>query len=144
EKNMRRRRYQKGSLQERRHGKKRVWVVQYYDAEGHHRYRTLGPMVELTKSQAQQEQIAFMRTINGGEAKADEPRPLLIGEFVNQVYLPFQRGKWKKSTKETSEACIQHHIVGDLGTFQLEKLTPTGLQEFLNLKAGTTPNSFSL
>ena len=39
---MRRRRYQKGSLQARRHGKKRVWVVQYYDAEGHHRYHTLG------------------------------------------------------------------------------------------------------
>jgi hypothetical protein len=38
------------SLQERRHGKRRVWAVQYYDAEGHHRYHTLGRMTDLTKS----------------------------------------------------------------------------------------------
>ena len=44
---MRRRRYQKGSLQSRRHGKKRVWIVQYYDSEGHHRYHTIGRMAEI-------------------------------------------------------------------------------------------------
>ena len=64
---VRRRRYQKGSLQARRHGKKRVWVVQYYDADGHHRYHTLGRMCDLTKSQAEEKQTAFMQTVNGGE-----------------------------------------------------------------------------
>lgn len=132
---MRRRRYQKGSLQARRHGRKRVWVVQYYDAEGHHRYRTLGTMAEMTKGEAQQEQVRFMRTINGGDTVANEPRPILVSEFVNQVYLPFQRGKWKKSTRGTSESSIQHHIVRELGNWQMERLTLTDLQQFLNRKA---------
>jgi hypothetical protein len=61
---MRRRRYQKGSLQERRHGKKRVWVVQYYDAEGHHRYHTLGRMADLTKSQAEQSAVPLLQNPN--------------------------------------------------------------------------------
>jgi hypothetical protein len=61
---MRRRRYQKGSLQERRHGKRRVWVVQYYDADGRHRYHTLGRMCEMNKGQAEQKQTEFMKTVN--------------------------------------------------------------------------------
>ena len=110
---MRRRRYQKGSLQARRHGKKRVWVVQYYDADGHHRYHTLGRMADLNKSEAIKKQEEFMKTVNGGDGARQEVRPALVSEFVNQAYLPFQRGKWKKSTKGTSENRIQFHIVGD-------------------------------
>jgi hypothetical protein len=121
EKTMRRRRYQKESLQERRHRKKRVRVAQYYDAEGHHRYHTLGRMADLTKSQAEQSQSAFMRTMNGG----DDPEPgrtrsVLVTEFVNQVYLPFQRGKWRGSTAETSDQRIRAHIIQDLGNQQME------------------------
>lgn len=134
---MRRRRYQKGSLQARRHGNKRVWVVQYWDADGHHRYHTIGRMADLTKSQAQEEQVAFMQTINGGDGEPQEIRPVLVSEFVNQTYLPFQRGKWKGSTKGTSENRIQFHIVGDLGNCQLESFSPTGLQAYLESKAVT-------
>ncbi len=137
EQKLRRRRYQKGSLQARKHGKKRVWVVQYYDADGHHRYHTLGRIADLTKSQAQEEQVAFMRTINGGDGERQEVRPVLVSEFVNQVYLPFQRGKWKSSTKGTSENRIKVHVIGDLGNRQLESFTPTGLQAYLESKAVT-------
>jgi integrase len=138
---MRRRRFQKGSLQARRHGKKRVWVVQYWDADGHHRYHTIGRMADLTKSQAGEEQVKFMRTINGGDGEPQEVRPILVSEFVNQVYLPFQRGKWKGSTKGTSENRIQFHIVGDLGNHHLESFPLTGLQAYLDQKA--TSYSFS-
>jgi integrase len=134
---MRRRRYQKGSLQARRHGKKRVWVVQYYDADGHHRYHTLGRMADLNKSEAIKKQEEFMKTVNGGDGARQEVRPALVSEFVNQAYLPFQRGKWKKSTKGTSENRIQFHIVGDLGNRQLESFGPTGLQAYLDEKAVT-------
>src|SRR3984957_16929313 len=144
EKTMRRRRYQKGSLQERRHGKKRVWVVQYYDAEGHHRYHTLGRMADLTKSQAEQSQTAFMRTMNGGDdPEPGRTRPVLVSEFVNQVYLPFQRGKWKESTKETSEQRIRVHLLQELGNNQIGGFSPSGLQAFLERKA-TVPLSFSV
>lgn len=139
---MRRRRYQKGSLQARRHGKKLVWVVQYYDAEGHHRYRTLGRQCDMNKSQAEQAQIDFMRGMNGGEADPDRVRPVLVSEFVNQVFLPFYRGKWKGSTKGTSESRIQFHIIGELGNDQMESFTPTGLQAFLDRKAAGS--SFSV
>jgi hypothetical protein len=140
---MRRRRYQKGSLQSRRHGKKRVWVVQYYDAEGHHRYHTLGRMAELTKSQAEPSQAAFMKTMNGGDdPELGRPRPVLVTEFVSQVYWPFQRGKWKGSTAETSEQRIRTHIIQHLGNQQMEVFTPRTLQAFLEEKAATS--SFSL
>ena len=65
-------------------------------------------------------------------------------EFVNQnqVYLPFQRGKWKGSTAETSEQQIRTHIIQDLGNHQMEVFTPRTLQAFLEEKASTS--SFSL
>jgi len=132
---MKRRRYQKGSLQKRRHGKQRVRAVQYYDAEGHHRYHALGRMCDMNKTQAEQDQVAFMREINGGDAEPDRVRPVLVSEFVNQTFLPFYRGKWKGSTKDTSENRILFHIVGDLGNSQMETSTPTGLQAFLDCKA---------
>jgi len=95
-------------------------------------------MADLNKSQAQEEQVAFMRTINGGdEIEPQEVRPVLVSEFVNQIYLPFQRGKWKGSTKGTSENRIQFHIVGDLGNRQLESFNPTGLQAYLESKVAT-------
>lgn len=144
ENRLRRRRYQKGSLQVRKHGKKRAWVVLYYDSDGHHRYRTLGPYSAMTKSQAQEEQAKFMTTINGGDGGSDEIRPVLVSEFVNNVYLPFQRGKWKKSTRGTSENTIQHHIVKEMGNLQVEKLTPSFLQDFLNRKAQASPRSYSV
>lgn len=138
---MKRRRYQKGSLQQRKHGKRRVWAVQYYDADGHHRYHTLGRMADLTKGQAEEKQQEFMRTINGGKGESDQVRPVLMGEFVKQVYLPFQRGKWKHLTRGTSENRIMVHIVGELGNNQIESFAPTALQAFLDRKALT--HSFS-
>lgn len=89
----------------------------------------------MTKSQASEAQAEFMRTINGGDPEPNSIRPVLVSEFVNQVFLPFQRGKWKDSTKGTSENRIQFHIVGDLGNSQLESFTPTKLQAFLDGKA---------
>ena len=127
-----------GGYKKRRHGKQRVWAVQYYDAEGHHRYHTLGRMSDMNKTQAEQEQVAFMREINGGDAEPDRVRPVLVSEFVNQTFLPFYRGKWKGSTKSTSESRILFHIVGDLGNSQMETLSPTGLQAFLDRKAASS------
>ena len=130
-----RRRFQKGSLQQVRSGKAKRWIVLYYSAEGKRRFQTLGAG-NLTKSQAEQARDEFMRTING----CDEPqigglRPLLLSEFINQTYLPFQRGKWKKSTRGTSENRIQHHIVMGIGSNALKDFSLTSLQEFLDGKA---------
>lgn len=73
--------------------------------------------------------------VNGGEREDDATRPVLLAEFVDKVYLPFQRGKWKASTAWTSENRIQHHIVKELGNTALESFTLKPLQEFLERKA---------
>jgi integrase len=61
-------------------------------------------------------------------------RPVLLREFLEQKYLPFQRGKWKKSTAGTSENRIQHHIVKGIGDTALKDFSPTSLQGFIDRK----------
>ena len=132
---LKRRRFQKGSLQLRRRGKAKKWVVLYYDDAGHRRYHTLGAG-SMTKTDANTKRDEFMRTLNG----SDEPeeggiRPILLREFIDQKYLPFQRGKWKKSTQGTSENRIMHHVVKGLGDTALKDFSLTSLQAFLESKA---------
>ena len=132
---MKRRRFQKGSLQLRRRGKAKKWVVLYYDDGGHRRYHTLGAG-SMTKTAAQQLCEEFMRAVNGSEEPEDgRIRPVLLREFIDQVFLPFQRGKWKKSTQGTSENRIKQHILKDLGNTPLRDFSLTSLQTFLEGKA---------
>ena len=132
---MKRRRFQKGSLQLRRRERGKKWVVLYYDDAGHRRYHTLGGG-SMTKTAADQLRDEFMRSVNGsGEPETGGVRPVLLREFVDQVYLPFQRGKWKRSTQGTSENRIRHHIVTELGDTALKDFSLTGLQTFLEQKA---------
>ncbi len=137
ERSLKRRRFQKGSLQLRRRGKARKWVVLYYDDGGHRRYHTLGAGT-MTKTAAQERRDDFMRTVNGSnEPEEGGIRPLLLREFIDQVYLPFQRDKWKKSTQGTSENRIKHHILKGLGDTPLKDFSLTSLQAFLEGKADT-------
>jgi Phage integrase, N-terminal SAM-like domain len=131
---MNRRRLQKGSLQLRKQGKRRVWVVLYYDANRRRCFHEIGPATELTKGEARELQQDFMRSING-VSRADRHGSPLLREFVNQVYLPFQRGKWRDSTRGTTEQRIQQHIVTDLGAERLDSLTPVPLQQYLDSKS---------
>ena len=107
---MRRRRFQKGSLQLRKHGNRRVWVVLYYDEKSERRYHTLGWASEMNKGTADEKRQEFMREINGGGRTTGATRPPTVQEFLEQVYLPFYRGKWKESTAGTSENRLRHHI----------------------------------
>lgn len=136
---MRRRRFQKGSLQQRRRGKAKRWVCLYYDAEGHRRYETLGPGT-LTKSEADQLRVDFMATIN--TVTEEGSAVTCLKWFVEEKYLPFQRGRWKSSTAGTTENRIQYHIVKELGGVAMETVTLTTLQEYLEGKAATL--SFSV
>jgi integrase len=87
------------------------------------------------KADAEKKRNEFMRTVNGGDPEQGGNRPVLLREFVDQKYLPFQRGKWKKSTRGTSENRIQHHIVKGLGDTALKDFSLTSLQKFLETKA---------
>jgi hypothetical protein len=139
---VRRRRYQEGSLQKRKHVKKRrVWGCSLLRQGRASPISHCGAYGRFSNSQAQEEQVKFMETVNGGKSEPGV-RPVLVGEFVTGVYLPFQRGKWKESTKGTTENRILFHICGDLGARQLDSFTPTGLQALLEGKAVT--NGFSI
>jgi integrase len=132
---VKRRRFQKGSLQLRRRRKAKKWVLLYYDDAGHRRYHTLGSG-SMTKTAAEQMRDEFMRSVNGSDQpEAGALRPVLLREFVEQVYLPFQRGKWKRSTQGTSENRIRHHILTELGATALKDFSLRSLQGFLERKA---------
>ena len=134
---MRRRRFQKGSLQLRKHADRRVWVVLYYDEKSERRYHTLGWASEMNKGTADEKRQEFMREINGGARTTGAIRPPTVTEFLEQVYLPFYLGKWKESTAGTSENRLRHHIVKELGPQRLEDLTLAPLQQFLERKAAS-------
>jgi len=107
----------------------------YYDDRGERRYSTVGWASEMNKGEADEKRQEFMRGINGGDRTLGPARPVTVKEFLEQVYLPFYRGKWKESTACTSENRIQHHIVNELGFQRLEDLALVSLQKFLDQKA---------
>jgi integrase len=110
-------------------------VVLYYNAAGKRQFHTLGAG-NLSKTEAENKRDEFMRTINGVDApKEDGTRPLMLGEFIEQTYLPFFKRKWKASTAGTSENRIRHHVIKEIGANVLEDFTLSGLQEFLQKKA---------
>ena len=91
------------------------WVVLYYDEKSERRYHTLGLAAEMNKGTADEKRQEFMREINGGVRTTKATRPPTVAEFLDQVYLPFYRGKWKESTAGTSENSLRHHIIKGLG-----------------------------
>jgi integrase len=133
---MRRGRYQKGSLQLRKRGRRRMWCVLFYLPSGKRGYHALGLASEMTKSQARGVCDAYMREhVNGGDRENWAPPPPTVRQFLVETYLPFYRGKWKGSTRETTEQRLNQHVLGDLGALALESLSLAQLQAFLQSKA---------
>jgi integrase len=132
-KEMRRKRFQKGSLQTRKHGRHRVWVAFYYVGEIR-RCKTLGRQSQMSKSEAEAVLSAILREINAGRAATARP-VYTFEQFVNEVYLPFGRRSWKESTAGTSEQIIKSHLVSEFGKVLLHALRREELQDFLDRKA---------
>src|SRR5580700_9985061 len=84
--NVRRKRFQEGSLQVRSHGNRKMWVVLYWE-KGVRKYHTLGFYSELTKSSAQEKQTEFMKDVNGRVAALPE-KEMTFGDFLDHVALP--------------------------------------------------------
>jgi integrase len=134
-KNMRRRRYQKGSLGRRKHGEYFVWVGQWWD-NGTRHSKVLGRCDAVSKSEALKEMAKILYPINNDQCERSR-EPITLGEFVTTVYIPLHKsGRWKESTAWTSAERISHHIVaGELGNAQLQTLKRDPLQQFLDNKA---------
>lgn len=137
---VRRKRYQNGSLQVvSTHGKRKMWILQYRDG-GSKKYHTIGPFSKMSKSDAQQAQAEFMKEVNARTATAPDPH-ITFGDFLEGVALPFLRSKWKRSTRDTTENRIRHHLLAEFGQEKLENLGLQRLQAFLAAKAATLSKS---
>jgi len=130
-----RKRHQKGSLQLRKIGGHKVWLLFYYE-NGRRRCKTIGAASkQFTKSQAEKAAQDILTVVNGRIAQTQE-QPLTFGQFVSDVYLPFcKQYRWKKSTTMTSEGRINSHLVAAFGSRELQSLRRQELQEFLESKA---------
>ena len=130
---MRRKRFQKGSLQIRRHGRHRVWVGCYWEG-GCHRSKVLGRFSQMSRGEAEAILSAILQPINRGVAS--EPKPVYTFErFVEKVYLPFCRRSWKESTAGTSEQIVKTHLCSELGKQLLHAIRRDELQDFLDRRA---------
>ena len=132
-KKMRRKRFQKGSLQARKHGRHRVWVACWWE-DGSRRSKVLGLCSKMTKGDAESAMAAILQPINEGTSRG--PRPVYTFEhFVENVYLPHGRRGWKDSTAGTSEQIVRKHLNPEFGKDLLHTIRRDQLQDFLDHKA---------
>src|SRR5262245_5965153 len=111
-----RKRFQKGDLRPI-HGS---WIGRYYD-NGGRVVLTLGLVREMTKSEARAKLAEILRPINAGTQRMS---PLqTFGDFVEHVFFPFYRRKWKRSTAITTEDRIQFYVVRQFGKRKLSEIT---------------------
>ena len=104
---MPRRRYQNGHLFKR--GKS--WVAQWWE-DGHRRKKTLGLSSKMTKADAQGELASILGPLNSRDVPPS--KSWMLADFLERVYLPFYRRKWKRSTAMTNEDRLQHHLVSEI------------------------------
>jgi integrase len=127
-----RRRYQKGSLQLRKQGGVWVWLGMWREGE-HRRTKTLGQKSELTKAEAKAALATILAPLN---ARQDpQTGRMQLGAYVRDVYYPFCRRKWKRSTRMTTEDRINHHIIPEVGDMELRSIGRVALQDILDRKA---------
>lgn len=130
-----RRRFQKGSLQK----VNGAWVARWWQ-DGQRKARTLGRVSQMTKAQAQSELAALVAQANNKRAEPSERQT--FSDFVRDVYLPFYRRKWKRTTTMTNEDRLAHHLMSDFGACSMGSFGRDGLQAFLDHKGQTL--SFSV
>src|SRR5712691_1773221 len=105
-----RRRFQKPRIR----NKGGYWIAQFRDLEGRKRKVSLGPLSKTKKVDAETKLARLLEPIN---SSFGEPTPdLAFSEFVQQIYFPFYRRKWKASTTACNEGWIQLHLLKEFET----------------------------
>lgn len=130
---MRRKRYQRGSLQKRKHGRHWVWVAIWREGE-HRPSKVLGHCSELARGAAESMLADIVRPLNQGSGMAVQA-PCSFSHFVEKTYLPHCRRTWKESTAGTSQHSIESHLIPAFGTTLLHNVRRDDLQDFLEAKS---------
>ncbi len=69
---MRRKRFQRGSLQARKHGRHRVWVA-FWREDGIRRCKMLGRQSQMSRAEAEAVLAAILQAVNHGAAHVARP-----------------------------------------------------------------------
>ena len=136
---MRRKRFQKGSIRPRKHGKTKVWVGQWWE-RGQKRSKVLGRVADMPKSEAEAQMSIILKPLNEEAGCAQKPVFTFSG-YLEEVFLPLCRRKWKESTRMTTEPRMMFHLKPVLGGQPLRSITRDQLQALLDEKAGTLSRS---
>src|SRR5271156_356414 len=124
---MRKSRYQKGSVKKQRGRWFAMWWVDHS-----RKSRVIGLVRDMTKSQARAVVDGIVAEAN---AKRQEDRLWLFGEFVHEVYFPYYGRKWKASTRVNNTNRVSIHLVEHLGARELTAFRRDELQDLLDEKA---------
>ena len=142
ESKMRRKRFQRGSLRARKHGRARVWLAQWWE-DGSRRSKVLGRCSDMTQSEAELALSRILEPLNRGAGAATEATSAVITfeQFVEQVYLPHCRRTWKRSTELTTVPAIRRYLTQELGPRLLRSITRVEMQDLLDSKSATLSKS---
>ena len=130
---MRRKRFQKGSVRPRKHGRTRVWVGQWWEL-GQKKSKVLGRCTDIAKSEAEAKLAIILKPFNEGVGLQQKPI-YTFGVYLQEIFLPAVRRKWKESTRVTTEPRMVFHLIPALGKRLLQQITREEMQALLDEKA---------
>jgi len=97
-------------------------------ADGKRKSQVVGSVKDMTKGEARE---AVAKIVAAERAESDTTR---FKAFVDGVYLPFYRRKWKHSTCGVNENRIAVHLIPPFGDRELGRFSRDELQDFLDSK----------
>jgi len=118
-----RKRHSTGSVRKQR-GR---WIGMFY-VDGKRKSQVVGSLKDMTKGEAREE---VAKIVAAKRAPSDTTK---FEAFVDEVYLPFYRRKWKLSTCGVNENRIAVHLIPQFGDRELGSFTRDELQDFLDSK----------
>jgi hypothetical protein len=136
---MRQKRFQKGSVRPRKHGKNKVWVAQWWE-DGRKKSKVLGRCTTMGKSEAEAAMAVILKPQNEDAGQTQKP-VYTFGVYLEQVFLPMCHRKWKESTRMTTEPRMVFHLKPAFGPQVLRTITRDQMQTFLDKKAETLSRS---
>ncbi len=130
---MRRKRYQRGCLKPRKRRGKLYWYAQWKEGE-QKKSKELGLCSKVPRADAEALLASILQPFNVGSGQK-QTELFTFKSFLEKVYLPIFRQKWKASTTETEEYRLQAHLVRTIGDQLLHRVDRDRLQTVLNTAA---------
>jgi integrase len=94
----------------------------------------------MAKSEAEARLAVILKPFN--EAAGHSQKPIYtLRVYLEEIFLPVVRRKWKESTRMTTEPRMAYHLLPALGDRLLQQITRQQLQTFLDQKAQTASRS---